>query len=172
MRESIGTVSLLNFIMFFILLIFAFLAGTLSYYKAYKVNNAMVAAIEKYEGMNQYSYTEIQEKLGSLGYIADESSFVNFSCASEITSGGTNSVGKLVNSQGNECTNRNKQYQGYCIYRFANDTFEKNKRGTLATTDKYDTYEVITYVRFKFPVIENLMKLKVASKTGRIYQFN
>ena len=55
MRESIGTISLLNFIIFFVLLVFAFLIGTFSYYKAYKVNNYIVSAIEKYEGVNKYS---------------------------------------------------------------------------------------------------------------------
>ena len=53
MRESIGTVSLLNFIIFFIFLVFAFLMGTFSYYKAYRVNNSIVAAIEKY-GWDKY----------------------------------------------------------------------------------------------------------------------
>lgn len=61
MRESIGTVSLLNFVIFYILLVFAFLAGTLSYYKAYRINNAIVTSIEKYEGFNQLSYDEINQ---------------------------------------------------------------------------------------------------------------
>ena len=68
MRESIGAVSLLNFVIFFILLVFAFLMGTFSYYKAYRVNNAMVSAIEKYEGFNSLSYEEMEQKLSNFGY--------------------------------------------------------------------------------------------------------
>ena len=60
MRESIGTVTLLNFVIVFIFVVFAFLMGTFSYYKAYKVNNYMVAAIEKYEGFNELSHAEIE----------------------------------------------------------------------------------------------------------------
>ena len=55
MRESIGTSFMLNFIVLFIFLVFAFLAGTFSYYKAYRVNNYIVNSLEIYEGYNEYS---------------------------------------------------------------------------------------------------------------------
>ena len=54
MRQSIGTTFMLNFIILFIFLVFAFLAGTLSYYKAYRINNSIVHEIERFEGYNTY----------------------------------------------------------------------------------------------------------------------
>ena len=42
MRESIGTAFLLNFIVIFIVFIMLFLAATLSYYKAYRINNMIL----------------------------------------------------------------------------------------------------------------------------------
>lgn len=154
MRESIGTVSLLNFIIFFIFLVFAFLAGTFSYYKAYRVNNAMVAAIEKYEGFNEYAYNEINQKLSNLGYER-----VNFSCPS------TKGTGKLISTDGTPVDNDAKGYTGYCIYRYAKDD------ATSSDTDQYDSYEVTTVITFQFPVIQDLLKLRVSSRTRRIYNF-
>lgn len=156
MRESIGTVSLLNFIIFFIFLVFAFLAGTFSYYKAYRVNNAMIAAIEKYEGFNDLSYKEMEQKLTSLGYQR-----VNFNCPT------TKGKGKLVSlkNQDGPVANKDKGYAGYCIYRYANDSSEE------VSTDQYDSYEVTTVITFQFPVIQDLLKLRVSARTRRIYNF-
>ena len=158
MRESIGTVSLLNFIIFFIFLVFAFLAGTFSYYKAYRVNNAMVAAIEKYEGFNQLSSDEIDLKLNNLGYQR-----VDFNCPS--TKGTGDYVGHLINNKSQEVSNENKGYTGYCIYRYDHDSAER------AETDQYDTYEVTSVITFQFPVIQDLLKLRVSSRTRLIYNF-
>ena len=55
MRESIGTISLLNFIFIYIFIVMAIIAGTISYYRAYRVNNVIVRAIEKFEGYNKLS---------------------------------------------------------------------------------------------------------------------
>lgn len=156
MRESIGTVSLLNFIIFFIFLVFAFLAGTFSYYKAYRVNNAMVAAIEKYEGFNDLSSKEMEQKLTNLGYQR-----VDFNCPGE------KGEGKLVSLQDQDgpVENKDKGYKGYCIYRYSGDSAEK------ADTDYYDSYEVTTVITFQFPVIQDILKLRVSSRTRRIYNF-
>lgn len=162
MRESIGTISLLNFIIFFVLLVFAFLVGTFSYYKAYKVNNYIVSAIEKYEGFNGYSIQEIEDKLNTLSYER-----VSFNCPS------TRGDGKLMNNKGNYVddgtseivTSSNRGYSGYCIYVYNNDTVRK------LGTDVYDSYEVMTVITFQFPIIQDIVKLRVSSRTGLIYNF-
>lgn len=161
MRESIGTVSLLNFIIFFIFLVFAFLAGTFSYYKAYRVNNAMVAAIEKYEGFNAYSYEELEQKLNSLGYER-----ISFNCP---MSKGEGELAPYFTKEGNLTIDyKNK---GYCVYKYQNDVTDVDKDGNKPETDQYDSYEVVTIITFKFPVIQDLLKLRVSSRTRRIYNF-
>lgn len=168
MRESIGTVSLLNFIIFFIFLVFAFLAGTFSYYKAYRVNNAMVAAIEKYEGFNEYAYNEIEDKLSSFGYER-----VSFNCPNNrgdailvpyITKDGSY-VARTREEAQNGVVKINYKDRGYCVYKYDHDSEEG------ADTDQYDSYEVVTIITFKFPVIEDLLKLRVSSRTRLIYNF-
>lgn len=140
MRESIGTVSLLNFIIFFILLVFAFLMGTFSYYKAYRVNNAIVSSIEKFEGYNELSADEIEEKLSTLGYERTE-----FRCRDK---------------NGYELID---EPQGYCIYESVRD-YDKD-------TDVYTSYQVTTVIKFQFPIVQNLLRLRVDAKTNRLYDF-
>jgi hypothetical protein len=156
MRESIGTVSLLNFIIFFIFLVFAFLMGTLSYYKAYKVNNAIVSSIEKYEGYNMYARNEINDKLTSLGYQR-----TNFNCRN------VRGAKRLLKIEGSEQLSDN----GYCIYVYENDNTYKTKTNKVVKTDTYNSYEVTTIITFQFPIIQDVLKLRVSSRTNRIYDF-
>ena len=68
MRGPIAYTFLFNLVMLFILIIFAFMAGTMSYYKAFKVNNNIVHNIEKFEGFNEDSKLYIERFLGSISY--------------------------------------------------------------------------------------------------------
>lgn len=68
MREGIGSIFLYNIIIVFLLIVFAFLAATISYSKAFRVNSKILTTIEKYEGYNALSDDEINKVLGTLGY--------------------------------------------------------------------------------------------------------
>lgn len=68
MRESIGSTMTYNIIAIFIVVIFAILAGTMSYFKAFKVNSRIIGIIEKYEGYNMAAKEEIKTTLTTLGY--------------------------------------------------------------------------------------------------------
>lgn len=68
MRGPIAYTFLFNLVMIFVLIIFAFMAGTMSYYKAFKVNNNIVHNIEKLEGFNEDSKLYIERFLGSISY--------------------------------------------------------------------------------------------------------
>lgn len=72
MRESIGSTFLYNMIIIFIVIVFAILAATLTYYKAYKVNTRVITSIEKYEGYNDLARTEIDNTLTTIGYMFKE----------------------------------------------------------------------------------------------------
>ena len=157
MRESIGAVSLLNFVIFFILLIFAFLMATFSYYKAFKVNNFMVSSIEKYEGFNTLSKEEMEQKMIGLGY-----QFIDFKCPTTMKGGY-----QLMNDKFSVLTSGSDTgYSGYCVY--VND---KDVVGDVNSLDTYDSYQVTTIITFNFPIVQNTLKLRVNSKTGRIYNF-
>lgn len=74
MKQSIGTTFMLNFLIVFIVVTFAFLSATLSYMKAFKVNTKIANAIEKYEGYNSLAIAEINSKLDTLGYLKGKAS--------------------------------------------------------------------------------------------------
>lgn len=153
MRESIGTAFLLNFIVVFIVFIMMFLAATLSYYKAYRVNNYILHSIEKFEGYNNYSKAEIKNKLGSIGYDA-----TNISCPNTRFEKNTYNVeGKLQNSSSD----------GYCIYLY----WDENPKSKGTGKNVYYSYGVVTYLKLEIPIISRLIKLPVYSRTYNMYHF-
>ena len=179
MRESIGTSFMLNFIVLFIFLVFAFLAGTLSYYKAYRVHNYIVNAMEKYEGYNEYSRAEIEKGLSAIGY---ENSVV-IDCPQTRTNSSAdylqNIDGELSTyiAEGQRVDNNTVDGEptkgvGYCVYLYWNDNSALSVGGGAATTDIYYRYGVLTYMQMKFPVLESTVKIPIFSSTNRIYYFN
>ena len=177
MRESIGTAFMLNFIVLFIFLVFAFLAGTFSYYKAYRVNNYIVNSIEMYEGYNQYSKAQIDVGLTSMGY--DITTKVD--CPDKQTGNSSQRFlsGKYAEVQQFTVTGQrvlvnasDPKDEGYCIYLYENDNGTLSHDGNhVETTDIYYTYGVLTFMRFRFPVIENMLAIPIFSRTNRIYYF-
>ena len=68
MKQAIGQSQIINFVMIFIAITFAFLIATLGYMKAFKVNSRIASHLEKYEGYNNYAKNAIQRDLNSIGY--------------------------------------------------------------------------------------------------------
>ncbi len=176
MRESIGTSFMLNFILLFIFLVFAFLAGTFSYYKAYRINSYIVNAIEVYEGYNEYSQAEIAKGLSTLSYDITtkvdcptvwKNTSQNYLAAQDGEVADFTVEGRRVLVHPTDPTD-----EGYCIYLYENDNGAKAYRDTgVETTDVYYHYGVLTYMKFRFPVIENVLKIPIFSRTNRMYYF-
>lgn len=99
MKQSVGESVSINIIVIFIVIMFAFILGILSYTKAFKVNSRIGKALEECEGYNVCSKKEIERVLTTLGYIREG---VNCSAINDKT---------LVND-GSE---------GICIYEVTND---------------------------------------------------
>lgn len=141
MKESIGGTASLNIALAFIAIVFAFLAATLSYYKAFKVNNIITNAIEKYEGVNDLSINEINLKLNSIGYQRYDSN-----CS------------KTKKIHGTTYTRiDNDNLNGLCVY-FHNSKTKKN----------YE-YAVVTYMTINLPIVSEFVKIPINSVTKEIY---
>ncbi|MDD2377912.1 MAG: hypothetical protein PHD10_00775 [Bacilli bacterium] len=141
MREGLGSIFLYNLIIVFIVLIFAFLAATLSYYKAFKVNKYIISIIEKYEGYNNNAKTEIRQKLQTIGYTKGRAK----KCA-------TKKDGGVLQTLDN--------FYPYCVYLFSNDG-----------DSRHYSYGIITFINFDFPLFDIFLELPIYTKSDRIYRF-
>lgn len=126
MNQSMGSVFTYNFIILFLVLMVAFLMGTISYNKAFRVNSRIINAIEKYEGYNGAASKEIDRSLGVIGYRRK----------GEIKCPTKNNTNAMKNISGN--------FQ-YCIYEFP-----------VGKDKKYYTYGVLTYIDFDLPIAGNV----------------
>lgn len=99
MRGSIGSVFFYNLIIIFILIVFAFIVGAMSYYKAFRVNTLIINSLEKFEGWNNYSQSEIVTNLKTIGYNME----ARRGCPQK-------NGGMLIHSE-----------EGFCLYEFDED---------------------------------------------------
>ena len=141
MKQSIGQPFLYVIIGIFIVTIFAILIGTMSYFKAYKVNSRIVGIIEKYEGYNDLATTEINNTLRTIGY-----NISGINCPDKTMSDGT--VASNISTS-----------PLYCVYQ------------TNGSVGGYPTirYGVTTYITVDFPVISSIMRTPITTETNSIY---
>lgn len=179
MKQSIGGTYLIYFISIFILIVFAFLCGIINYMKAFKVNSAIANALENYEGYNSLSRTEIDRKLGTIGYRKSSS----VTCKTRNVSGKNYSVVDDMNLLGYDV----------CIYEIDAKVSESECRDMLsdalgiggssgitleeAGQCKFDKvmasfkYGIITYIYIDLPMI-NELRIPIYSETEKIYDFS
>lgn len=146
MKESIGLTFTINIMIVFLFVAFTFILATLSYSKAYRASSAIINALEKYEGYNELSKAEINDKLMTLGYMDGNSS----KCPKTRENG----KGQLV-------TINNSEKKEYCIYLFDNDGDKRHY-----------SYGVVTYITFDFNVFNFKFKLPIYNRVRRIFRFN
>lgn len=136
-----------NIIIIFIVITFGFLAATLSYMKAFKVNGRIAKALENHEGYNVLSNEEITNTLTSLGYRFQDPSTLDCPVRD----------GKYALS-----AISGKQHY-YCLYE--NDYYQN---GTIKS--RYFNYGILTYIFVDLPMGIQF-KLPVYSETEKIFHF-
>lgn len=146
MKTSVGYSVILNIVIVFIVIIFGTIAMCLSYYRAFKVSNAITLSVEKYEGYNKYSEIEIINKLSSLGY-----------GSSSVKCSETRGSCSLVKS-GTNSTQYSEGQMGYCVY--------------ACPGNDYVNYKITTNMLLNIPVIHDILNIPVESNTRKIYGFN
>ena len=68
MKQSVGSIPTYTLIAVFLIIIFAFLAAIMSYYKAFKMNSRVSSVIERCEGYNSCSIYEINRLIKNYWY--------------------------------------------------------------------------------------------------------
>ena len=143
MKESVGSVALYNIIIAFLVIVFAFLAATISYSKAFRVNSRIINSLEKFEGYNSAASDEINKNLESIGY-------------RRSTTTGSNSCPKKSGVLAKELISRNYHY---CVYEI-NDPLPR-----------YYHWGVLTYIYVDIPIIGNTLKIPIYTKSDSYYRF-
>lgn len=142
MKESISYTFLLNIIITFIVISFFVIMCIMSYTKAFRVNSKIVNAIEISEGYNKVAEPEINRILTSYGYQK-----INVTCQPKEGQ-------KAIGYDGQVLPN-DKADNGVCVYKFKNG-------------DKYN-YGVVTYMTFDFPIINQLVRIPVYTRTMSLH---
>lgn len=149
MKEGVGETFTIQIIIIFIVIAFAFICGAISYYKAFKVNSAILYSIDKYEGYNSLAIKEIDNTLDKIGY---SKSTVN--CSNRGSVAPVNAV-----SNGH----------AYCVYYYEADTASSDDKNS-ANLPKYYNYSVVSYISLDLPIIGNI-NIPIHTKGERIYRF-
>lgn len=156
MREGIGSVFLYNIIILFVIIVFGLLSATISYYKAFKVNERILYIIDKFEGYNRPAIEEINQYLTSIGYTSHPDG--QRLCPDE-KDGGT-----LV-------TDRNASHL-YCVYYFEDDRGNNEKDRLNGDREPiYYNYALVSYIYADLPIV-GAFKLPIYTKGERIYNFS
>lgn len=148
MNDSLGNSMLMSIVIFVATIVMLLFVSALSFGKAYKAKNFVIENLESYKNFNS-AQTEIENDLTRLGYQIDNA----YKCPKLD---GKNAI--------------NPSGFKYCVYLKCVGEY---KNGSCDSKGYY--YKVITYTQFKFPVIEDIMVLKVQGETkilGKIYDFD
>lgn len=156
MKESIGYSVTINIVITFIIIIFAFLASAIVYFKTNKASNIIVDTIQKYEGYNATAKNEIAKKLASLGYGSH-----SINCASTLTTQSAyyakvDATCTYVDPKNNSSKNNN----GYCVYLCVDTGIEE-----------YYYYKVRVNMMINVPIIGDFLDIPIYSNTDRIFDF-
>ena len=137
MRDAVGGSLLLNIVVIFTSIVILFFAGIMAYSKAYKIKNRIIEVIERYETFDANTISELQADLLRVGYRTATPDQIKTKCGEESLS---------YNSDETKSAGFL-----YCIYK------DSSTNGSA--------YEVVTYVRFDFPVIGDFITFPVKGET-------
>lgn len=146
MREAIGSSLLFNLVIMIVIVMIAFLVGSLSYSKAFKVKNRIINIIEKHDGYDVNAVTEINSELKEMGYRVNN----NTNCPNK-------------ESEGFKLISNSSSYE-YCVYVAYTTSVSEN-------VEKNPYYKVITYMYFDIPVIGGLLHFPVSGETEIIRNY-
>lgn len=142
MREATGNSLLTMMMTSIIAIMMVFFVGSLSYSKSFRIKNYIIGEIEENKGWTSTVNTNVEQYLKDAGYNIRKGDY-NCSKFTDYT---------------NNCTAVNNQSQyDYCVYE---------------CTGTYRYYKVVTFMKFEFPVIGDILKFTVKGETKSFNNFN
>ncbi len=165
MRASLGNSLLLNLVIVFASLVMLTFISILSYSKAYKVKNRIIVAIEDSGTYNETVAEQIAIDLHNIGY---HTGYSNSECKKYAID--SNDKKYVL-----EPKPESSDFQ-YCVIKICNKKLNTSTGlyEDVCDADQGYYYKVITYVNYKFPIIESVFKIPVSSETkilGKTYNY-
>lgn len=165
MRASLGNSLLLNLVIVFASLVMLTFISILSYSKAYKVKNRIVVAIEENGTYNENVAEQIAIDLHNIGY---HTGYSKKECKKFLVK----SNDKIYVLEPKPASS---DFQ-YCVIKICNKIYNASTGlyGNTCDVEQGYYYKVITYVNYKFPIIESIFKIPVSSETkilGKTYNY-
>ena len=141
MKEAIGGSWITMIVITFIVLFASFMSLSINWSKTYKVKDEIILAIERNNGVNDTSLSEISKYMADLGYRS-----IGSGCPQ-------NYVGFT--------------YDGRQTYSSPSYCLKANMVGATATGHKSFTayYSIIVFFRLDIPVIRSIIKLDLEANT-------
>lgn len=154
MKEAIGGVFSLEFIIVFLLILNGYLAFSVNYTKAFRVKNEIRSIIQKNEGLTKDAMDDISEYMAKVNY--NQNSYYDTWCQNKGLYTCTDDAGR-----------------SFCV-----DVKSSNKYGTRIVNGKAENiaayYTVYTFVDIHIPILEKFLPyaggiFSVTGETSLIY---
>lgn len=149
MRDAYSGIFNLIFVVLVLVIIEGILGLIVTYTKAFKMKNAIISHIERYEGSGCDGSYGVES--GCIKEIIESAKRIAYSPSSNNNCTGMDSV--EVNG---------KVY--YC-YSIKSET-KKSTVGNVSVDKTYDVYTVVTQVDMSFPIIEHIMGMRFFQVSG------
>lgn len=168
MKDSLGGSMLFNLVIIFVSLIIIFFISILSYSKAYKIKNRIIEIIEKNGVYEEIVADEVNPDLKAAGYDVSKPD----KCAKIRTQLIESAKGKFYEIYQSKISEKNLNVYGYnyCVFEVCE---ARNDKGTC--NEKFGKhYIVVTFVRFEFPIIDDVLTFPVYGETkilGKTYDY-
>ena len=165
MKESIGNAVLFNIVIIFVVILIAFFVGSLSYSKAFKVKNKIIEELEKegeYASDPENAYTKAEDEILKWLKSGNDGTGIGYR---RNTAGGANNTGNCKsNNENAELVNNVSDYE-YCVYKISTCTGKTASETSQKKAKCGIYYEVVAYMYFDVPIIEDLIKIPVRGET-------
>ncbi len=151
MREAIGSLSITQIVIFFLILFSGFMSVSINVNKAYKVRNEIITIIQKNNGFNEETLTQIQEYMTEVGY------------RSKGTCDADDGVGYKASGYGNATGNNALM----CVKQVAIEYETSNKTKPQFPTAAY--YQIKVFFSLDIPIINNVFRFALTGSTRKLF---
>lgn len=149
MRDAFSGIVNIVFVVLILVIIEGILGLIVCYTKAFKMKNAVIANIERYEGSGCDG--SLGTETACIKEIVESAKRLGYSPTSNNSCDGMESV----------------SVNGKTLYCFKKETLPKEiKHSGYTVTKTYDTYIVMTQVDITFPIIDKIMGMKFFQVSG------